>query len=201
MAFYNELNDYTNFVISFSHIPKYDFGIFAKGYRFAANSLAKELIDMGSFPDYKAYPIVFLYRHALELHLKNIIYRIGKLLFFKREEDIDNKLYNNHKLVDLSGKVENILTKVFPEDQELHQLLKEVMSVAKEFAEIDIDSYGYRYPINTSGRHSTKPNQIVNLRSLATHMDNLLEQLEVIDFGLNIETDIAQEIYEAFENL
>lgn len=200
MAFYNEFDDYTNFVISFSRTPKYDFGIFAQGYRFAANSVAKELIENGQFPDYKAYPVVFLYRHALELHLKNLIYRVAKLLVFKGVEDIDNKLHNNHKLDDLSSKVNNILSKLFPDDKELHQLLKEVVLVAKEFSGIDSDSYSYRYPINTRGEHSTKSNQYVNLRSLATHMDNLLEQLESIDCGLNTETDIAQEIYEAFEN-
>jgi hypothetical protein len=136
----------------------------------------------------------------LELHLKNIIYRVAKLHVFKGVEDLENKLHNNHKLDDLSCKVNNIITKLFPDDKGLHQLIKEVVVVAKEFSEIDSDSYGYRYPINTRGEHSTKSNQYVNLRSLATHMDNLLEQLEIIDCGLNIETDIAQEIYEAFDN-
>lgn len=32
-------------------------------------------------------------------------------------------------------------------------------------------------------------------------MDNLLEDLDNINFGLNIETDIAQEIYEVYLNL
>jgi hypothetical protein len=200
MAFYNKLNDPTNFVNSVSRTPKYGFCSFAEGYRFAAHTVAKELIDNGHFPDYNAYPIVFLYRHALELHLKNIIYCVAKLSVFKGLEDIDNKLYNTHKLDNLSCKVNNILTKLFPEDEGLHQFLEEVVLVAKEYSEIDIDSFAYRYPIDTRGEHSTKSSQCVNLRSLDTHMNDLLKQLENIDFGINIETDIAQEIYEEFED-
>lgn len=201
MAFYNEVNDYTNFSISFTHTPSYDFGIFAKGYKLAANSIAKELIETNRFPDYQAYPVVFLYRHALELHLKNIIYRVAKLLFYKYIEDIDQKLYNSHDLSMLSHKAYDILIKAFPDEQTLHQLLKEVVGIAEEFSEIDPNSYAYRYPINREGKHSTQRNQIVNLQSLATHMDNLLSKLDVIDLELNIESALAQEVYEILENI
>ena len=73
MPFY-EISDTSSFVISFTHDPKGDFGAFAKGYTLAANRLAASLLEGPRFPDYEAYPVVFLYRHALELSLKHIIY-------------------------------------------------------------------------------------------------------------------------------
>ncbi|HEY9693692.1 MAG TPA: hypothetical protein V6D15_15920 [Oculatellaceae cyanobacterium] len=201
MAFYNELNDHTNFFISFSNAPRYDFAVFAKGYKFAANLIAEELIESYNFPYYQAYPVVFLYRHALELQLKSIIYGVAKLLFFKDIEDIDNKLYNHHDLSKLSEKAYHVITQAFPDDVTLQKLLEKVVRVAKDFSEIDPNSFAYRYPINKNGEHSTQRNQFVNLRSLATHMDNLLSELEVIEFGLNVETDLAQEVYEILESL
>jgi len=32
-------------------------------------------------------------------------------------------------------------------------------------------------------------------------METILENLDTINFGLNLETDIAQEVYEAYMNL
>lgn len=201
MAFYNELNNPTNFSISFTRNPRYDFGIFAEGYRFAANLVAKELLESARFSDYQAYPVVFLYRHALELHLKNVIYKVATLLSFQRIKDLDHKLYNSHDLCILSNKACDVITKAFPDEQELHEIMEKVVCVARDFSEIDPISYSYRYPINKDGEHSTKQNQIVNLWSLATHMDELLSMLDVIDFGINVETYLAQEVYELLESI
>ena len=51
----------------FTPNPQGDFGVFAKGYTLAANRLASLLLEAPRFSDYEAYPVVFLYRHALEL--------------------------------------------------------------------------------------------------------------------------------------
>ena len=60
MAFYDEFDNLTNFVISFTPNPKGDFGVFAKGYTLAANRLSGLLLEAPRFSDYEAYPVVFL---------------------------------------------------------------------------------------------------------------------------------------------
>jgi len=201
MTFYDKNIDHTYFSISFTSNPKYDFGAFAKGYSYAASTLAQQLIEKMNFPDYDAYPIVFLYRHAFELNLKNIIYWSAKLLTFKGVEDIGERLFNTHDLVRLAEKVEMILLKAFPNDPSLHEFIQDVVCTAKEFSDIDPDSYSYRYPISTKGDYSTRQGQSINLSSLSAHMNIILEKLDTINFGLNIETDIAQEVYKAYSNL
>ena len=67
--------------------PRNEFGVFAKGYHQAARSLSNILLGKPRFSDYEAYPIVFLFRHALELNLKNIIYKGALLSGFRRMED------------------------------------------------------------------------------------------------------------------
>lgn len=163
--------------------------------------LANQLIERTNFPDYDAYPVVFLYRHAFELSLKTIIYWSARLLDFKGVEDIGEKLYNTHDLVKLPKNAEIILIKAFPDDKSLHEFIQDVVSTARGFSKIDPDSYSYRYPISTKGDYSTRRGQSVNLSSLSDHMETILENLDTINFGLNLETDIAQKVYEAYMNL
>ncbi|MUL38764.1 hypothetical protein [Gloeocapsopsis dulcis] len=163
--------------------------------------MAEQLIKKVNFPDYQAYPVVFLYRHSFELNLKNVIYWSARLLAFKGVEDVGERLYNTHNLIKLAANAERILLKAFPDDPDLHEFVQDVISTAKEFSDIDPDSYSYRYPISTRGDYSTRLAQSVNLSSLSDHMASLLENLDTINFGLNLETDIEQEVYEAYLNL
>lgn len=201
MAFYDEFSDPTNFVISFTRNPMEDFGVFSKGYALAANRLAGFLLEAQQFSDYEAYPIVFLYRHAIELSLKHIIYTWSKLAAFKHLDEVDRGLQNSHDIKRLSGIVATLLATLFPKDEGLRQAIAMVTKTCHEFWEIDPRSDGYRYPINTEGQRSTKRHQVVNLRAFADRMSAVLEDLDTVHFGLNIETDKAQEVCEAIESL
>lgn len=200
MAFYNEHSDITNFVVSFMDNPKDDFGIFSKGYRMAANKLASALLERSQFSDYEAYPIVFLFRHALELSLKHIIFRSKLLAAFKFRDDIDIKIRNTHDLEQLSASVANLLRSLFPEDEDISNLIRNIITTCTEISKIDPISESYRYPTNKKGLPSSKRHQVVNLRSFAKHMASILDDLDTIHFGLNIEIDIAQEVFENIQN-
>jgi hypothetical protein len=201
MAFYTATTSASNFVISFSSQSRNDFGVFARGYRHAASKLAEDLLARPRFADYDAYPVVFLYRHSLELSLKNIIYRAAFFAAFQGCDDIDAGLYNNHRLTLLSETAAAILRRLFPANEALGHTVDIMLTVASEFSAIDPDSYAYRYPIDTQGRPSTSPHQVVNLEALHRTMKELLDQLAVIDFGLDVETANAQEVWEILEEL
>ena len=201
MAFYTQINNHSTFDITFTKDPKNDFGVFAKGYYSAASMLAENLLSRGNFADYDAYPVVFLYRHSLELYLKNVIYKSALLSKFKGLSDTKDRLYNNHKLTQLSEKAAEILRKLFPYDNELQHVIDRILKISSEFSDIDPDSYAYRYPIDRQGGLSTRPHQIVNLEAFHRTMKELLTHLETIDIGINIETDKVQEIYKILEQL
>jgi len=196
---FDEINDTSSFVTSFTNNPKGDFGAYAKGYTRAANRLSASLLKARSFPDYEAYPVVFLYRHALELSLKHIIYGGVELAAFRRMDDINNQLKNDHDLVSLSRTAGQVLSLLFPNDVMLARLKTSVAVTCKDWSQIDPRSDAYRYPIDTKGRPSTKKHQVVNLRALATRMATILEDLNTVHFGLDIETHKAQELYEIME--
>jgi len=201
MAFYNQRSDPSNFVISWTKDPKSDFGIFSKGYTLAAERLAKMLLEASRFSDYEAYPVIFLYRHALELSLKHVIYSSVELAAYRYVDDIDDKLHNSHNLRNLAKAARASLTLLFPEDELLQTMHSVIETTCSELSDLDSDSSGYRYPIDTKGEHSTKKNQWVNLESFATHMSAVLDELDTIHFALSGETYIAQDaLYETIRS-
>lgn len=197
MAFYDGVG--SNFVISFMPDPKNDFSVFGRGYHNAASRLAEDLLSRGGFPDYDAYPVVFLYRHSLELYLKNVIYKSALLMAFERMDDIRTTLHNTHNLVILSKKATELIQRLFPHDEDLQLLAQEILKVSSEFSDIDPGSFGYRYPIDKKGHFSTKPHQVVSLEAIYRTMNELLESMYTLDFGLQIVTDQAQEMWEMLE--
>lgn len=198
MPFYNSIDDTTNFVISFSSDPQQDFGVFAKGYADAATILACALLAKSYFADYEAYPVVFLYRQAFELYLKGFYYQTILLLSFKSGKSTVkiNVDTNTHRLIPLATAFQNICLVLFPEEQDLLVLAHKAQLVACEFEMIDRDSYSFRYPINTK-KGSNSPHQlIINLRGFHQEMKELLDNMELVKFGFDIEESKVQEVYE-----
>lgn len=198
---FNEGNPLVNFVIGFTKSPRHDFGIYAKGYSHAAKKISDILLEEVRFPDYEAYPTVFLYRHAFELSLKNIIYRSALLCAFQEMGRIDSNLYNSHFLPLLAGKACKILGSLFPDDQDIKQLMDDLLSTAKDLSDIDENSYVYRYPIRKDGSACVNQTQIVNLEELSSRMNCVLNKLDILDFGLDVEIEKARIIYEILERI
>ncbi len=189
------------FSIGFSKEPHNDFGIFSKGYYLASKALANHLLEKNRFSCYEAYPVVFLYRHAFELALKNIIYKGALLAALNSFDNLDSKLYNTHKLSVLADIARQVLNKLFPDDLSLNRVANDIFLLAQDFEAIDMDSYVYRYPINTSGESAVEKEQAVNLENLCGRMNPALEHIDTIDFGMQIETYKAQEIYDIIESI
>lgn len=189
-----------NIISSFSKNPKNDFGLYAKGYHNSARILTENFITSISFSDYDGYPIVFLYRHSFELSLKNIIYNGIRLSRLKNIDDFDNKLYNNHSLLNLAEQCEKILKKVFSDSIGIDDLIKKVLQIAKEFEAIDNSSFSYRYPIDKNGNYSTDKHQTLNITSLSYCMEDLLDSLESLTFGIDVEISRSEEILEMLRN-
>ncbi|MFZ5865406.1 MAG: hypothetical protein ACOYXY_05970 [Thermodesulfobacteriota bacterium] len=192
---------HNGFSVGFTKDPRLLFGVFTRGYRFAANSLANCLLAKAGFRSYEAYPVVFLYRHALELALKNVIYKGARLASFQRLEVIDKRLYITHSLTRLAEQSRQVLLTRFPQDSALKGIADDIVLVAKDFDLIDPDSCAYRYPIDRTGQPAVRETQWVDLEVLSERMEETLEHLDTIDLEMGIETDKAQELFEIYEDL
>lgn len=192
MAFYNSINDYSNFVISFTDHPEQDFGIFARSYAQAAAVLAEHLLKDGISSDADAYPVVFLYRQAFELYLKAFFYKAKRIFLAYDSAGAEDPMLRRHRLVPLAETFQKVCHRLFSSDGALLELADEAHARATEFEQIDRDSFGYRYPIDTRSNPSTSAHQIVNLRALHNSMKDLLDKLNAAHFEFEDEADQAE---------
>ncbi len=113
----------------------------ADGYREAADILVENAMADRFLSHRLVYPVLFCYRHFIELSLKYVISEYGHLA----GEPPNSK---NHELEVLWPTFRKILT--YCEDGD-RVALNAVEVVVAEFAKIDAGSFTFRYPTNRKG--------------------------------------------------
>jgi hypothetical protein len=122
---------------------------YVDGYRKAATALYEYAAATGASPDYLVFPIAFLWRHHLELALKDII-SVGRQL-----ADEPWGFPKGHRLLDLWTEARNHVVQcgdpAAPE-------LSNVEANIREFENIDPWADGFRYPLNRDQTVRSLPN-------------------------------------------
>lgn len=179
--FVNIASPHGNVMFNFDRDPTQELTTFALGYKQAASRLAAEFSQHG-YEDYAAYPILYLYRHSLELYLKALVYRGAKLmgLIGKVQPNVPG-LFQRHDLARLLPAVRSVFnamhwdindpTSVLASFDEFEQFVRKVDS-------IDAGSYAFRYPMNRKFQANLPPHFTVNVVTFANIMDWLLDYLE-----------------------
>lgn len=147
------------------------------GYKKAADILVEYIKHTQRDHDYLVYPIVFLYRHHLELIIKKIIKDGNQLL------DILNKVPQHHKIKQLWDNCKTIVQKVWPEGSP--DDLDAVEQCLNQFNEIDQTSIGFRYPTDKQGNPTIPEIKHINLRNLAEVMERISSFFEGVDTGIS----------------
>ena len=80
IKFFKSQHPHGNIVFNFRGSAIDDLVEFGHGYHIAGKKLIEDLENKKSYADYDGYPILFLYRHALELYFKAIVYKGANLL-------------------------------------------------------------------------------------------------------------------------
>src|SRR5206468_7394213 len=132
--------------------------------------------------DFRAYPIIFLYRHALELYMKAIVLVGSDMLAFRRELVFDReKLFQTHNLDVLRREVERVFT-VYGWGWDLGSSnfgsVNDLRDIVGEFQTIDAKSDAFRYPVDTKGAPSLEENFRFNVFRFASVLDDLFPRLE-----------------------
>jgi hypothetical protein len=171
-VFTHVVGDETN---SLLHHNSEDWYAYAEGYKLAANaSVERALKTVGEW-DLLVYPACFLYRHYLELRLKQIIRRGG----FVVDEPAD--VHPKHRLLPLWERAKRIMTKIWPDDDE-H--LAKIDGVIREFDGIDPFSYAFRYPVDTKGQEHLADLRALNLRNVALRVNEIAPTLDGAGLGI-----------------
>ena len=130
--------------------------------------------------NYLIYPIVYLYRHHIELALKNLIILSLDLLNMEIETHI-----TGHKIDKLWKKLKPLLNPVcesannspFPIED-----LDGIDSYISQIADYDPDGQRFRYSVDIKGGNSIKQNtKLINIRVFADALEKLSNYLDGIN--------------------
>ena len=169
------------------------------GYKEAADILVLKVDELGQSQDILVFPVCFLYRHYLELRLKEII-REGSFLL-----DKGYIFPKHHKLSRLWPDTKRIVSEIWPDDKSsskyavrINLRLDAVEHAIAEYSKLDDGSYAFRYPIDTKDNDVLVGVKSINLRHLAEFMNDVAETLDNISDAIAICHDHQQEFYSTY---
>lgn len=158
-----------------------------EGYKLAADKLVKTIEAGGHDQDFLVFPIVFLYRHHLELLLKDLR-AAGWRLY-----DWDPKVKADHKLPSLWKDCRKVIVKTWPNAPRADADIVE--QLIAEFDAIDPNSTAFRYALSMKGEKSL-PDDLthLNLRHLRETMDSLSLFLQASLAGVGVSLDLKSSV-------
>ena len=147
------------------------------------------------------YPIVFSYRHYLELRLKSILPKLNFYITSNAaidDEAIKKFVFDKHNLDALWGKIKYLKGQLSSNDHRCFfdpkLEIDKVDRVIKEITAIDKESFAFRYAYDKSGNPSI-PEEIqnINVENFIEKMDEVAKILEAIDNMIAIGNDYKNE--------
>jgi hypothetical protein len=171
-----------NVVLNFTGFPKGELGVYAHAYHEAANRLVGELASRIGYSDVDACPVVFLYRHAIELYLKSIVYWGNGLLRLRNQhpplrQDVLFRTHNLGKLVAGAKPVLKLFRCLGKWPDSEFMSFRDFARFIMELDDLDPGSYSFRYPIDRKGG-SALPNCLCfNVVAFGGKLDSLLNML------------------------
>lgn len=183
--------------------PLDEFDSYGDAFHRAGKQLVQQVDSERWHYDLDVVPIVFLYRHALELHLKSIVL-IGRKLFSLegRPDPFTGDPLGCHAMTRLLEAATTIFEYMgWKWEGELKGLgtYVDVESLIHEFDAVDSGSYTFRYPTDRKGRDSVKPHFTFDVAELAKKLDPIVEYLSGASIGLDDAWDTMASVYGAAE--
>lgn len=156
-------------------------GWVASSYKEGAEALARATADGNAVLDFAILPIVYLYRHYVELTLKDLIDTA------RRVEREGSGYPEHHNLKNLWMEAKRLIRKHY--GQNTPEELDHVEPYIIELHMHDSRSESFRYPTDKRGNRHLHGIKHINLRILYEGMQRLSSLLECIaaDFDLKLE--------------
>lgn len=153
------------------------------GYYEAAQVLATELSESEHSDLY--YPMLYCFRHYVELSLKSLLKSYAKLV----DEEVRGNFVKTHALMKLWNEVNRVMDKAAREDRKDDGTLKVVERSLNDLHQVDCSSQTFRYATDTSGKTMQERLAPVDLAQFTTTMKSLHSFFE----GCQAQADVWQE--------
>ena len=153
---------HNNAMLGWAH---HSWGLYAAGYKDAADALVEALSLRKASLDSVVYPLVFLYRQGLELQLKLILPLARRLAGKEAVED------HKHFLLPLWSELRKLMEQLDPRDDDKE--LPAIEIFIRQLDAVDPASFAFRYPTTKKGEVSLPELRHVNVRHLSEVMDSV----------------------------
>ncbi len=185
--------------------PEHDFPLYARAFHRAGKDLI-ESMEGYVHNDLQSLPVVFLYRHSLELYIKGIVITGFEILSLSGEKVPAKKIVFSHKISSMLSTVERIFRAVGWEGEgetgiKEFQNFNDIKKLVNDIEKIDPGSYSFRYPIKKNGSSSLPKRFFFNLFDYVDLMDKLLNLLDGACLGLEVMFDDMCEAFEYMSDL
>jgi hypothetical protein len=169
------------------YVPDWELWLYARSFHMAARKLAGALEpDSGPDATFDASPVIFLYRHALELHLKALVLGGGSNFLETKPDTLS--IRKTHSIPWLAQFISQIITTVGWEQEFKCEGIESVADF-KAFIDnlnlVDPGSYVCRWPVD--------PDALPSVREFARKVDAFLDLLASTADALAAEWDIRSE--------
>jgi len=174
--------------------------IFSMAFKEAGDKIVKEICrdDDGMPADIYFMPVAYLYRHSLELKLKEII-RLGCDLEFLESDDKLSSVLNAHELHPLWNYARKIIESHWSNDEKNE--LNAAGRIIQEFHNIDKSGQNLRYSKNRNGNYTLKDMpESVELKHLKDVFEAVFNFLDGCEMGLSEAVDMRNEILSEFSS-
>lgn len=177
------------------HEAQADLFLHAESFQRAAKALAGSLqMQTNPLTDADISPVVFMYRHAVELHLKAIVLGDGGN-FLATKPDAQS-VHKTHSLPWLAQFISQIITALKWEAEfkcDGIETLADFKAVAEELNAADPGSYLFRLPVTAGTQNSGSGGGKLSIHEFVRRMDALLELLDSTADALAAEWDLRVE--------
>ncbi len=164
------------------------FDPYSRGYRKAADILATYVVKNHRDQDMLVYPILFLYRHYIELKLKEITHYGSMLL------EGSKGIPQGHDLNELWLEARKVLERIEPEVP--IEDLDNFESGLNQLVKMDRFSTAFRYPEDKKGKPSLPQVYHINIRNVQEVMARLCSFLDACTSHIDHLRDCQAELYE-----
>lgn len=151
---------------------------YSMGYKNGADILSQYVDSTQRHQDTLVYPILFLYRHYLEIILKKILIDCAKVL----DEKISFKHHNiSTYWKTAKDKCQKLLEEKIPDD-----MVTSVENIIRQLADIDKASDAFRYPCHIDGSPSLHGITHINIKQVSEEISKASEALEAISAAMHV---------------
>ena len=157
----------------------YSYDDYSRGYFWAGDRLVKSLQQNSSDLDVVIYPVVYVYRHGIELALKHLAIHLPSVL------DEHDEVKQTHKLIDNWNIIRPLIMKCDYLDPK--NTVPTVDKILTDFTEIDASGEVFRFPESRRGEKYLEDTSFINIEVFGEVMSTLHE---VFEFWFNITSEL-----------